>query len=127
MQLKLLLDENISPAIAHTLCTEDSVDACSIRDRGKLGIGDEEVLDFAFSEDRILVTANVSDFVALAQVRELHAGIILIDDGCLERPVQLQIIRQAIAMISAHGDLINQALRVAIGGAMTIEQLPATS
>ena len=81
VNVKLLLDENISPKAAETLCNEDGIDACHVRDRGGLGTLDHEVLDLAFAEDRILVTSNVADFVKLARARELHAGIVLIEEG----------------------------------------------
>jgi predicted nuclease of predicted toxin-antitoxin system len=55
VHVKLLLDENVSPVVAVTLCAE-GVDACHVRDRGLLGATDPEVLDLAFNEDRILVT-----------------------------------------------------------------------
>ena len=79
MRAKLLLDENLSASVAGTLCTEDGIDACHVRDRNMLGAKDHDVLDRAYAEDRILVTANVDDFVRLARKRELHAGIILIE------------------------------------------------
>lgn len=74
--VKLLLDENLSPSVAKTLCSEDGIDACHVRDRAMLGWEDSEVLERAFIEDRIVVTCNVVDFVALARARELHAGIV---------------------------------------------------
>ncbi len=51
--MKLLLDENLSPKVAETLARDDGIDACHIRDRGLLGATDPEVLERAFSEDRI--------------------------------------------------------------------------
>lgn len=73
MNVKLLLDENLSPKVAEILCNEDGIDACHVRDRGGLGTLDHEVLDLAYVEDRILVTSNVGDFVKLARARELPA------------------------------------------------------
>ena len=81
MNVKLLLDENLSPKVAETLSKEDGVDICAVRDRGMLEASDDEVLDRAFEEDRILVTANVCDFEKLAHARELHAGIVLLEQG----------------------------------------------
>lgn len=72
MNVKLLLDENLSPQVADRLCKEDGIDACGVRDRGLLEATDAEVLDRAFAEDRILVTKNVDDFDKLARSRELH-------------------------------------------------------
>jgi predicted nuclease of predicted toxin-antitoxin system len=68
--VKLLLDENLSPAAAVAL-NAGGIDACHVRDRGILGATDHEVLERAFLEDRILVTSNVDDFVKLARAREI--------------------------------------------------------
>lgn len=60
--MKLLIDENLSPSIAQALCI-DGIDACHVRDRKMLGRLDSRVLDKALQEDRVLVAANVDDFV----------------------------------------------------------------
>jgi predicted nuclease of predicted toxin-antitoxin system len=88
VNVKLLLDENISPKVAEILCREDGIDVCHLRDRGGLGTPDHEVLDLAFAEDRVLVTSNVADFVKLARARELHPGIVLVEEGGLRRDEQ---------------------------------------
>lgn len=124
--MKLMLDENLSPKVAQTLRT-DGVDAIHIRERGLLEASDQRVLDRAFAEERIVVTANVDDFVKLARTRELHAGIILIDSGGLLRHEQLVVIRQACALIGAQRDMANLVLRVAIDGVMTFCEIPTAS
>lgn len=68
MFVKLLLDENISPAVALALAA-DGVDAWHVRDRGLEGATDHELLDRAYAEDRILVTLNVGDFETLVRKR----------------------------------------------------------
>ena len=83
MNVKLLLDENISPQVALRLREEDGVDACGIRDRALLEATDPEVLERAFAEDRILVTKNVADFEKLARARDLHSGIVLTGGGSM--------------------------------------------
>jgi predicted nuclease of predicted toxin-antitoxin system len=67
VKVRLLLDENLSPKVAEALVRDDGVDACHVRDRGMLEASDSEVLEKAYSEDRILVTANVDDFTKLAR------------------------------------------------------------
>ncbi len=64
--VKLLIDEDLSPRVAHRPREEDGVDAVHVRDRGQLGALDHEVLEMAFAEDRILATSNVRDFRRLA-------------------------------------------------------------
>lgn len=122
--MKLLLDENISPWVAERLCKDDGLDACGVRDRGLLEATDPEVLDRAFAEDRILVTKNVDDFDKLARSRELHAGIILLEDGGLLRDEQLRVIRAALVQIKPRSDMVNSVMRVAVDGTMTFEEVP---
>jgi uncharacterized protein with PIN domain len=66
MNVKLLLDENLSPRVAEIL-RRDGIDVCAVRDRGLLEATDPEVFYKAFDEDRIVVTANVGDFEELAR------------------------------------------------------------
>lgn len=124
MNVKLLLDENLSAWAANVLCTEDGIDACHVRDRSKLGLKDPGVLDLAFKEDRILVTANVDDFVALARQRELHAGMVLLEVGDLYRDEQLVVIRAAIAAIQNEPDLVNRVLWIRSDRSMEFEDIP---
>lgn len=121
--IRLLLDENISPALVGALLAE-GIDAAHVRDRALLGATDAEVLERAFVEDRVLVTKNVDDFVALARAREIHAGILLLEDGFLLRDEQLQAIRQSYAFMEQQPDMVNRALSVAIDGAIRIEEMP---
>jgi predicted nuclease of predicted toxin-antitoxin system len=124
VNVKLLLDENLSPKVAEMLCTEDGIDACHVRDRGGLGTLDHEVLDLAFAEDRILVTSNVDDFLKLARARELHAGIVLVEDGGLLRDQQLAVVRRAVAALQAERDLVNRVLRIWLDGTVAFEEVP---
>ena len=123
--VKLLVDEDLSPWAAERLRIEDGIDAIHVRDRGRLGALDHEVLELAFAEDRILATANVADFVRLASSREIHAGIVLLVEGDLLRDAQLEALRQALRLIEAEleagRDMINRALRISIDGTATFE------
>lgn len=123
MLVKLLLDENASPAAAIAL-RADGIDVYHVRDRGLLGVTDHELLERAYAEDRIVVTSNVCDFERLAPARELHAGIVLLERAGLLREEQIALIRQVAAMITEHGAMINEALRVDEDGAMTFEAIP---
>lgn len=122
--MKLLLDENQSARVAVELRAEGH-DVVHLRERGRLGRSDPEVLDLAFTEDRVLVTANVGDFRKLA-AREIHAGLVLLLDGGLRRDEQLEVLRRVIEALQTAGDLVNRALTVALDGGFTIEELPPT-
>lgn len=124
MVVKLLLDENISPAAAIALAA-DGIDAWHVRDRGLEGTSDHELLDRAYDEDRVLVTLNVGDFEKLARERELHAGIVLIERVGLLRAEQIELMRNVAVAVGEHGPLVNEVLRVAEDGTMTFEGLSA--
>ena len=95
--MKLLLDENVSPSIASELWGRD-IDAVAIRDRGKLGLPDHEVVLLAIDEDRVIVTANADDFTALCGDEELHPGLITMASGT--RDQQFAMITAALAHIA---------------------------
>jgi predicted nuclease of predicted toxin-antitoxin system len=126
--MKVLIDEDLSPAVARYLCEECLIDAVAVRDRELLGAPDYKVLEYAFQEDRILITANVRDFECFAKAREVHAGIVLMMDGDLLRTEQIDVVKQAIAVIEAHietgQDMINQVLYISVDGTQRFESLP---
>jgi predicted nuclease of predicted toxin-antitoxin system len=94
--MKFIIDEDLSPRVARYLCQEFCFDAIAVRDRGLLGATDPEVLEYAFKEDRILVTANIRDFEKLAAAVEIHAGIVLMQDGDLLAAEQIEVIDTAV-------------------------------
>jgi predicted nuclease of predicted toxin-antitoxin system len=97
--MKLLIDEDISSSVARILCEQLLVDAVAVRDRGLLGVSDRKVLEYAFNEDRIVVTANIKDFEKFAKAIEVHAGIIFIQEGDLLRDEQIKICFVAVKFI----------------------------
>ena len=101
--------------------------AVHVRDRGLLQAPDGVVLERAYAEDRVLVTKNVEDFVKLARARELHPGIILLEDGDLVRDEQLQVVRAAVAILRPEPDLVNRVLRVWANGTSVFEEVPMGS
>ena len=125
--VKRLLDENLSPAVAVVL-RQAGLDVVHVRDRGLIGATDPEVLDAAYREDRILVTANVDDFEKLAGARNLHAGIVCIEEGDLLRHEQDAIIRRAVAAIEGEyqqgRDTMNRVMFIGRGKAPRFEELP---
>ena len=129
--IKLLIDEDLSPRVAYLLCEQLLIDSISVRDRGLLSSNDPEVLEYAFQEDRILVTANIRDFEQLARSYEVHPGIVLIRDGSLLREEQIIIVKNAIQAIEAElkdgRDMINRVLYISIDGTKKFENLSASS
>lgn len=88
-----------------------------------LGASDEEVFAKAFAEDRVLVTLNVRDFVKLARMSELHAGVVLFEKASMLRDEQLTVLRAAVKGIAGH-DMANRAVWVAADGNLTFEEIP---
>jgi predicted nuclease of predicted toxin-antitoxin system len=127
--MKFIIDEDLSPRVARYLCQELCVDAIAVRDRGLLGATDPEVLEYAFKEDRILVTANIRDFEKLAAAVEIHAGIVLMQDGDLLAAEQIKLIATVVGIIQAEidlgKDLINRVLYVSMSGTARFEDLPS--
>ena len=126
--MKLLIDEDLSPRVARILCEQFLIDAVAIRDRGLLGISDRQVLDYAFNEDRILVTANIGDFEKFARASEVHAGIVFVKEGDLLRDEQIQLMQEVVIFIQKElevgKDMINRVLYVSIDGTKRLETLP---
>ncbi|MEI4920496.1 hypothetical protein Q8G81_33590, partial [Klebsiella pneumoniae] len=61
----------------------------------------------------------------LASAREIHAGIVFIEEGDLDRTGQLAVLIKVFERLAGEKDLVNRALRVAVDGTMTIEEAPA--
>ncbi|MDJ0572513.1 MAG: DUF5615 family PIN-like protein [Pleurocapsa sp. MO_192.B19] len=126
--MKFFIDEDLFPRVARYLCEQFLIDAIAIRDRGLLGISDRQVLDYAFNEDRILVTANVGDFKKFAKASEVHAGIVFVQEGDLLREEQIKIMQEVVKIIQqeldAGKDMINRVLYISIDGTKRIETMP---
>jgi predicted nuclease of predicted toxin-antitoxin system len=127
--MKFIIDEDLSPRVARYLCKEFCFDAIAVRDRGLLGATDREVLDYAFKEDRMLVTANIRDFKKLASASEIHSGIILMLDGDLRAAEQIEVMNTVVGVLQTEidtgKDLVNRVLYISISGIARFEDLSA--
>lgn len=65
--MRLLIEEQLSPAIAQQL-RKRGFDVVHVREAGLGGKGDGEVMDWAATEQRSIVTNNIQDF------RPMHAS-----------------------------------------------------
>jgi predicted nuclease of predicted toxin-antitoxin system len=78
--LRVYLDEDVDVLLAGLL-TARGYDCLTTTAAGRLGRTDEEQLEFALQESRVLITHNRTDFEDLARVwwaaRRDHAGIVL--------------------------------------------------
>ena len=73
--VRIYADESVNVAIVEGL-KRRGVDAFSARDAGKLGLSDEEQLEFAMRNRAVIFTHDV-DFLRMALDRE-HHGIIYV-------------------------------------------------
>jgi predicted nuclease of predicted toxin-antitoxin system len=126
--LKFLVDENLSPALVQDLYSA-GFDATSVRDRGRLGVSDQQVWRWAFEEDRIVVTANIADFERLASSSEIHCGVIFLADGQPTRAEGAKLMAAALDVLKqecAGGrQFVNRVLYVWLDGTHSIQELPA--
>ena len=126
--MKFLIDEDLSPKVAERLRIEGGLDVIHVRDRDLLGKPDPVILQRAYDEDRILVTANVKDFQRLARTRELHPGIVLFLAGSLSRNEQLALVYKAVAELEQEllegRDMINRILEIDENGECNFYDLP---
>jgi predicted nuclease of predicted toxin-antitoxin system len=79
-EIRLLLDENISPNIAPRLW-DAGIDALPVRNRSMSGCSDHRVLQFAQTEHRAVATVDAYDFAKLVMKLVTHDGIIAIPSG----------------------------------------------
>jgi hypothetical protein len=78
----LLLDEMLSGGIAHQLRTQGHDVTSVVADPALVALPDDQILAYAAAEGRVLVTANIRDFVPLdgryRAAGRSHAGLILV-------------------------------------------------
>lgn len=79
--MKVYLDENLSPRIAEGLQAR-GIDATSAHEVGNTSLDDRSQLGHAAREGRAIVSANIVDFMMLAQeavaANAHHAGIVVV-------------------------------------------------
>jgi predicted nuclease of predicted toxin-antitoxin system len=83
-------------------------DVTTVRETGKANRAtpDTEILEFAVSERRLLLTLNRKHFIALHASRPVHAGIVV----CTVDPDF--VARRIHEALSVHTDLSGQLIRV---------------
>jgi predicted nuclease of predicted toxin-antitoxin system len=107
---RLYTNENMDYAVVEILRNLQH-DVLTAKDAGKAnqGIPDEDVLAFAKSENRIVVTFNYQDFKHLHRHSPQHSGIVICTE---DRDATALALRIHAAIESAKGDLENQLVRV---------------
>lgn len=113
--MNILLDENISPALATPL-NQKGVPTQAVAHIGLSGTDDPTVWAHAFSQDQVVVTLNAGDFLNLAAEVELHPGLIVLRVAGLSRSEQWAHIEPAIdyclAEEKANRNLVNRVIEI---------------
>jgi Domain of unknown function (DUF5615) len=82
MDLPLLLDEMFSDSIAQELRTKGHDVTSVVGQSALVGLPDDQILAYATTEGRALVTANIKDFMPLdgryQAAGQAHPGLILV-------------------------------------------------
>lgn len=104
--MKLWIDECLTPALVGRAHTHGYEATCT-RDRGLLGMRDDELLAIAIAEEFVFVTNNHADFIGLCATTELHTGLVVLPQR--PRDAQLPLFSDAIAHIERHAALAREA------------------
>ncbi|MGO8858620.1 MAG: DUF5615 family PIN-like protein [Steroidobacteraceae bacterium] len=86
---RLLTDECLSPELVQLAIDAGHVESTSVRDCGRLGLTDRELMKYVIQEDFILVTRNAQDFRGAGKANpgglhasaEVHADLICLDSA----------------------------------------------
>lgn len=106
---RLYADEHF-PRIVSELLRNMGHNVLTVQEAGNanLGIPDEDVLAFAVSNSRAIVTINRFDFVRLHRLQPNHAGIIV----CSNDPDRNRMAMRINEAISAEETLAGKLIRV---------------
>lgn len=85
-------------------------DVVTANEAGIMGFPDEQVLDFARQQSRVVLTRNCKDFLALHQSNSLHPGILAVyQEENPERNMGYRDVVRAIENLQVAGmELANQ-------------------
>jgi len=123
--MRLLLDENISPALVSRLA-EAGIYAQSVPHIGLAGRADRAVWQYALHHDLTVVTVNARDFIELLDV-PVHPGLIVLRESGLSREEQWERIKPVIDYVQDSGDqdfLLNKLVEVMGVGKFDARDIP---
>jgi predicted nuclease of predicted toxin-antitoxin system len=123
--IRLLLDENISPALVGRLA-EIGVYAQSVPHAGLCGRLDHQIWKYALDHDFTVVTVNARDFIPLLDV-EVHPGLIVLRESGLTRDEQWDRIKPVLERLKDSEDpnfLVNKLVEVSGIRHFEIREIP---
>jgi len=123
--MRLLLDENISPALVGRLA-EVGVYAQSVPHVGLAGRADRIVWKYALDHGFAVITINARDFIELLDVAT-HPGLIVLRESGLSRDEQWERIKPVVERINRSGDpdfLLNKLIEITGPGQFEVRKVP---
>lgn len=99
--MRLLLDENISPALVRLLA-DIEVYSQSVPHVGLAGRPDHVVWQYALDHDFAVVTTNARDFIELLDA-PVHPGLIVLRESGLSRHEQWERLRPVVEQVLRRG------------------------
>ncbi len=124
--MRLLLGENISPALVGRLA-EVGVYAQAVAHVGLSGRSDRIVWKYALDHDFAVVTTNARDFIQLLDVAA-HPGLIVLRESGLSRQEQWERIHPVLDYVQSSEDqdfLLNKLVEVTGVGEFRVREIPA--
>jgi Domain of unknown function (DUF5615) len=103
--VKFWIDECLTPALVGQAHSHGYEATCT-RDRGQLGMRDDDLLAIAVGEEFVFVTNNHTDFIGLCSNAELQTGLIVLPQR--PRKAQLLLLSNAITHIKHHASQANE-------------------
>jgi len=100
--MRLLLDENISPALVRLLAQVD-VYSQSVPQVGLAGRADHIIWQYALDHDFAVVTTIARDFIALLEV-PVHPGLIVLRESGLSRQEQWEWLEPVVEFVKKSDD-----------------------
>jgi len=123
--IRLLLDENISPALVRLLAGLD-VYSQSVPHVGLAGRTDHVVWQYALDHDFAVVTTNARHFIELLDA-SLHPGLIVLRESGLSRQEQWERLVPVIEHVKKSRDedfLLNKLIEITGVRKFTIREIP---
>jgi len=104
LSLRLLVDEDTQAHLLVNLLRADGHDVLTVSEASLIAKPDLTVLNFARSEQRVLLTRNCDDFFILHEADPAHSGILAVhQDAAPRKAMNYAAIVRAIANLESTG------------------------